>query len=297
MSRSSPAKRNVNIGFQLAVGAVLIVSIIALIKPDQHADAGPKTPISTVGIDTGTLGNTPRSLVGAGARQSCTRINEGQELTVDVFVNEVPADRGLSGFQIGLQFDPTLIEVTAVDDDLLISQAEHSDYSSFGDTSSDDGSLTAAAVDFGQPYGPEAGGSSEIGPGIFARITVLAKSVAGVSPLQLTRIIITDDIGQVINVQNVLDGEVAVNVDCGTSPPSVRADADCSGTVNTGDVLRILASLGGVTSQSQCPQIGSSIGTQIVGDVDCNRKVDANDALTLLQQVASSAPVSGNCPV
>ena len=199
--------------------AVIAAVLLALAGGDFAAGTGPalasqvEEPGITVGIDTDVTGNSSRTRVGVDSpREACARLDQGQTLTLDVFVDEIPAERGVSGFQFDLLFDPALV-VTSVDYGHLLAQAAGSAVTPFGETASADGSLRAAGVDFG-PLGIEPAGPSEIGPGILARIAVAGQTGVGVGDLTLESITITTDAGEALSVDAALNAQVAVNTDC-----------------------------------------------------------------------------------
>ena len=142
----------------------------------------------------------------------------------------------------------------------------------------------------------------------------------GVSDLTLTGAIATDDAGNVISVTNVLNAQVASNTDCSggtatpaptphvspppaptdtatptatptptltpTAPANLLGDMDCNGHVNTNDVALLLQYVGGVPAATGCSHIGTASGNAIKGDLNCDHKVDPQDALRLLREIS-----------
>ncbi|TMB99354.1 MAG: hypothetical protein E6J42_03790 [Chloroflexi bacterium] len=78
----------------------------------------------------------------------------------------------------------------------------------------------------------------------------------------------------------------------------LAGDADCSGSVNSTDALKLLRrAIGLSVPQTQpCPDLGS--GSPAFGDVDCNAGINSVDALKILRFATGLpvAPVTG-CPV
>lgn len=304
MTRISP-RSAAQIGINLTIAALGVITLILFLHAGQHATAAPTTPISTIGIDMDTSGNGPRAEVGATtANDTCARVNSGQTRTIDVFEDQVAPDRGISGFQFTLNYDASKIHITGVDYNQLLDQANSSLVVPFGDTSSSDGAAGLSAVDFGK--GIEPGGASEAGPGVLVRLTIQGQQGSGNSSLTLSNVIVTDDAGNVINVSAVLTAKVATNTDCAgaatptptpttiaspppgpTQAPSPAGDLDCSGTVNPGDVNLLLKYVGGVPAPTGCSGIGSVSGSSIKGDINCDNRVDPLDVLRLLLDVAA----------
>ena len=204
---------------------VITAVALALASLALTGNAGPalasqvEDPGITVGIDTDVTANSSRTRVGVDSpREACARLDQGQTLTLDVFVDEIPAERGVSGFQFDLLFDPALVAITSVDYGHLLAQAAGSAVTLFGETASADGSLRAAGVDFG-PLGIEPAGPSEIGPGILARIALAGQTGVGVGDLTLESITITTDAGEALSVDAALNAQVAVNTDCPSEGP------------------------------------------------------------------------------
>ena len=180
-----------------------------------------QSSIARLGIDTNVAGNGPRTRVGVDTpREPCTRVDQGQTFQMDVFVDEVPADRGIAGFQFEMSFSPSLVTVTASDFSQLLDQARRSDLLIPGDTSSSDGSYVPGVIDFG-PEGIEPDGSSEIGPGILVRISLTGQSGVGFGNLTLLTPFMQGDDNQAIPIGTVLNARVAVNTDC---PPDSDSD-------------------------------------------------------------------------
>lgn len=210
MNRSPRAL--IRLGYNLAFVLAAVAAVIVFIR-SHGADAASTTPISTFGIDANSAGNGARTNVTT--PDPCVRLNSGQAGTVDIFVSQVPSDRGISGYQFTLNFDASLVRVTAVDYNQLLAQAAGSTVVPFGETSSSDGSGALSEIDFGK--GIEPSGASEAGPGILARVTLTPTGDTGTSTLQLTAATLTDDSGNVIAVQSVVNAQVALNVNCASA--------------------------------------------------------------------------------
>jgi hypothetical protein len=174
--------------------------------------------IDLVAIDVVSQGNTATSL---GKIDSCTRTEIGSSVPVDVVINRIPADKTMVGFEFHLTYDPKVVEVTAVDNALLL--AAGGNYTPFeapgslGDTVPDsDGEFIVSAADLG--------GNNESGAGVLSRITLKARA-AGVSTLTLGDSpgsftnIIDGDTNESIQIDHQGVAAVAVGQACQSNPP------------------------------------------------------------------------------
>ena len=208
-----------------AIGSALAFLLVALVvllatggRGSVQAGHSSNT-IATIGIDMDVTGNEPSTRVGVDTTlEACVRVDQGQTREIDVFVDEVPTDRGISGFEFDMLFDPSLAHVTSLSLEQLLEDGAGSSLIPLGDSSSTDGSLRVAAVDFGT-LGIDPAGASEVGPGILVRITLTGQSGTGVGDLTLQGITITDDEGIIpIPVDATLNAKVAANTDCPSQP-------------------------------------------------------------------------------
>ena len=204
--------------------------------PTPTPTGGQPSTISNLGIDMDSSGNSARTAVGTETSlDTCAQVNVGETLSIDVFVDAAPADRGVSGFEFDLVFNSGDVHATAVDRNQLLATAAGSSIQPFGDSSSTDSSLRAAAVDFGD-FGIEPAGASEVGPGILARITLTGQSGTGVSDITLENVTITDDAGAEINVDQVAAAQVASNTSCSAPPTPTPSPSPTPGPDNRSDI-------------------------------------------------------------
>ena len=189
--------------------------LVCCLTPGVARSQAPSS-VSRIGIDMNVAGNGPRTRVGVEtAREACIRVNQGQTRQIDVFVDEIPGDRGVSGFEFQMLFNPSLVTVTASNFSQLLDQANRSDLfvPPGADTTSSDGSYYTGLYDFGAE-GIEPNGASEIGPGILVRITLTGQAGASVGDLVLQNVYVQDDLNQAVPVTAILQAKVAANTDC-----------------------------------------------------------------------------------
>lgn len=89
------------------------------------------------------------------------------------------------------------------------------------------------------------------------------------------------------------------------TPTHAVADIDCDDQVTTSDVLTVLQFLGGLPADTPpgCPDVGEgytqaeSVGgaPSLHGDVDCNLRVDAIDAIDVLRLAGNMEPGANAC--
>jgi hypothetical protein len=198
----------------LALGGV-ILGLLAFSQPASASDES-AVPIA---IDVQTQGNGPRSV---GSVDSCVSAEVGQPVTVDVVLPDsgIPVDRGISAYQYSMIYDPAIVWVQADDSNQLLAQAHGSSIIPLSDPKPDtNGVYVSWAVDFG-PAGIEPEGSSETGPGVIARLTLLPKS-AGQTSLSLQDVVLLDDKTNPINVGSVTGASLYVGEPCpGDSSPT-----------------------------------------------------------------------------
>jgi len=171
-----------------------------------------------VGVDTDVAENSPRSVFDI---DDCASIKVGDSIDVDIVTPEpgIPSDKGLSGYQFRLFYDPEIVWVTADDQDQLLDQAAGSALIPLADPKPDkNGIYLSAAVDFG-PTGIEPDGASEAGPGVLGRLTLEGRA-KGLTPLVMTAVVLKDDASKDIEVDSVQSGRLYVGEPCpGFDPP------------------------------------------------------------------------------
>jgi YVTN family beta-propeller protein len=192
---------------------------------------GPPPDKTVVGIDANPTSNTSTSV---GTIERCIEVSSGQTFDIDVFVDAIPQDRYLWGFEYDLNYDSSKLRVSGCDYEMLLGSQPGSDVLSLGDSCQDtDGELVAAVVDFETP---EPGGSI----GVLGRHQMEAVG-PGVSVLALSTVALTDPVSGEIIVDEVHDGNwtpvygvVAVDEPCPDSDGDGVSDAvdNCPGTSN-----------------------------------------------------------------
>lgn len=219
-----PSRRS---GIGLAVGVALTLAMIGLgiaLSRWPATSSAQVSSIAVMAVDVDTIDNTATSL---GSLQSCREVPPNQSLDIDVILDSIPIDRPMQGFEFDLIYDPAKLEVTAVDDTLLLAANPGSGpFFSFTDSVPDsDGSFKVANSDFGADPG-------ETGSGVLARITleVLENAAAGDAALDLQVIGVLDsDVADVPRDQE-LSGRLAID-----SPCEAPADTDGDGISDSAD--------------------------------------------------------------
>ena len=156
----------------------------------------------------------------------------GQTFDVDIFVNAIPEDRDLAGFNYVLSYDPGKLQVNACNHDLLLASQPGSDVVDVSDAVCEegspdiDGTLAVGAADLAPA--PEPGGSL----GVLGRYQLQAVG-SGTSVLTLTGMpgFVADSSPAFIPVEKIWDGN--------WSPPygiiSVGGDIDGDGVNDCDD--------------------------------------------------------------
>ena len=232
-SRKTPSRFRARLGAVLAAIPFVIVIGAAVLGlfglPAVGTVAGPGTSIALLAIDGDPTGNSPRSV---GSIEQCVSTSVGRPTQIDIVVPGpgVPAGRGISAYQFSLRYDPGSIWITDDDSNMLLAQAARSNVIPIADPRPDrNGVYESWGVDFG-PSGIEPAGSSETGPGVIARITLLPQSV-GVSTLTLSDVLVIDDASDRISLESVQSATIIVGQSCSsesvtplTPTPSLRPD-------------------------------------------------------------------------
>ena len=165
--------------------------------------------VTLVAVDVNTSDNTATSL---GALDSCVQIAANASVDVDIIVDAIPADRPLTAFQFNLFYDPAIVNVTAVNHEMLLAANEFQPLAVLTNPVPDsDGDFLVAINDitFNQ----------ESGPGVLARITLAAKG-GGVSNLSAIHIDLRDDHNESIPVQSTGAANLAVGSACPAEAPT-----------------------------------------------------------------------------
>jgi cell division septation protein DedD len=221
----------------IAAGAGILVLAFAVMNVTQGlqtAEAGAGS-VTLVAIDTTTAGNNDSTV---GTIDSCASISVDQSLTFDLVIQGVDTADRIGGYQVDIDYDPSVISVDSVIDAdaagsvapnnvTIISRIDSSGGLNFISLSvlTTPGSMTLSAVDStASPAPPD---NHEFGDGVLARVTVTGIA-AGTSALDIGGsiggsdgfvdvIINSGNQGAEIPVATVQDGEIAVGEDCVTA--------------------------------------------------------------------------------
>jgi hypothetical protein len=212
-----------------AVG--LACGFLSWLPWNSPSDVQASTPVD-IAIDMDVTGNDAR-LTGGADIQNCGEIDSSGTNTIvlDVVLSPpgIDAADGIGGYQFDLNYDPTVVSVTAEDINFLLAQASGSHLYWLSNSVPDsDGHFTSAAADLGSAWQPEPTGVSEVGPGVIARIT-LTGVARGTTPLTLTyhtyhaenpgAILVAAD-GNQIPIDEVFNATVSVDEPCVFTTPT-----------------------------------------------------------------------------
>ena len=204
---------------------------------------------TTMGIDADpgrTPANTATSL---GSREDCNFMTPGATLTLDLFITDVT---DLMGWSVNLTYDPSVINVTAINTAFFQTADGQSNLINASDPVPDsDGDYIASAIDL-------AASALDSGSGVLARITVAGVG-PGLSPFTLAFPSLIGANGAPIGDNNddglfdgaIFDAQFAVGQLCPNTPPIVTTigiDANPSG--NTPTSLATIESCVGTSSGS-----------------------------------------------
>jgi hypothetical protein len=232
LRRSDRELRLVVVGV-LAGVAVLTSGLVGAASP---APAGAQSSAQLLALDVTASGNDSRTV---GTVEECVSASVGQAVDVDVVVpgSGIPTDRGMAAYQFSLLYDPSILWVQADNGKMLLDQAPGSNVITIADPKPDKNGLYVSwGVDFG-PSGIEPAGSSEVGPGVIARLTLLPQA-AGRSALALGDVLVIDDDSQRIELEDIQPAAIHVGEPCpGESDPSVDPEPTGSEPVDTSDPL------------------------------------------------------------
>jgi hypothetical protein len=229
-------------GIGLFLVAVSLVAGATLLLLDGSPGSA-QTP-ADLAIDMDVSGNNARLTNGVNL-QDCQEIDSGGTNTtqLDVLIPTPGIDSadGLAGFQFDLLYNPSIVNVTAEDQNFLLAAAVGSTLISFSDFLPDsDGTFTSAALDFGNPPGIEPAGVHEVGRGVLVRLT-LTGVAPGTSTLALTNVIFLDADANEIPVGTITNATVVVDGNCPTTLTVIKiVDNTGGGTATVSSfVLRI----------------------------------------------------------
>jgi hypothetical protein len=172
--------------------------------PEPTPTPTPTSTAETLGIDADPSGNAGTSL-GTIDRRIC--VDSGDTFDIDVFVDAIPDDRDLGGFNYYLNYDSSKLQVNACNHNMLLASTPGGEVWDLCDdvdetgTPDTDGQLLVGAADLWPPAVP--GGSL----GVLGRYEFQAIA-SGTSVLTLSPMIdfLGDSTGNSIAVNQVLDG-------------------------------------------------------------------------------------------
>lgn len=201
------------------VAAVILLAVLAAgctggADDQTTTEATPteEKPASVLGIDadpTGVPANTATSL---GSIETCISVTTGATFDIDVFVDAVPSDRNLAGFDYFLKYDNSMLQITAVNHDMLLTSRPDAKLSEGGERvmPDTDGSLGVSNADLNLAAA-EPGGSR----GVLGRYQLQAVA-AGTSTLRLegAPTYLTDSSPAGYDPDQVLGATIAVDEPC-----------------------------------------------------------------------------------
>jgi hypothetical protein len=220
----------------IIAGVLVTVAAVASLMLTASAESGSGTTV--VGIDADPSGNTATSL---GTIDRCIEVSVGQTFDIDVFVDAIPEDRDLAGFNYLLNYDPSKLQVNVCNHEMLLASEPGSyvvDVSEVvcrvGSPPDTDGTLLVGAADL-KPGAHEPGGSL----GVLGRYQLEAVG-AGTSVLILEPFvgggIVADSSPAFIPVDEIHDGNwtprygiIAVDSDMDGDGASDCEDPDIDG--------------------------------------------------------------------
>ena len=302
--------------------AVLCIATVATVAQSASVD----DPINT-GLDADTSGNTATSV---GHLDSCREVALGETFDVDLYVLDVPQPAngrgGVMGFSYNLLFDPSVLEVTAIDDDFLTQSG--------GDTSEFD-SVDADYVDGESPDNdplPATAGdlrvdnldlseTIESGSGVLSRITLHAIG-AGVSQLELVDEPYDVNEPMIISsaalsgdpqdgrypIQSLQNAVIGVDHSCtpdgspsptATKAPTPTPSATATATPSTPTATPPPTAAPTPTAtqpSTPTPTPTSAAEEEIWGDGDCDGEITSRDNQALLRNVLLQASLSQTEP-
>jgi hypothetical protein len=188
---------------------------------EAQADHSDST-VDLVAIDTDIAGNTATSF---GDIDTCTRIEPGASLEVDVIVDAIPEDRPLTAIQFELFYDPAIVHATAIDYEMLIAANAFQAFVFLTNPLPDSDGFFLVGYN-------DADVNPESGPGVLTRITLTAVGT-GVSNLSLVAIDLRDDHNESMPPTTSGAANVAVGQACPseeptpiTTPPRIEPSPD-----------------------------------------------------------------------
>jgi hypothetical protein len=153
----------------------------------------------------------------------------GSEVTLDIIVDEIPADRPMIGYQMIVRYDGALLEAVSANNDLLLGAVgQYQPFPGLSDPLPDsDGDYNITIADLASQVPTEEdpdGANMETGKGVLSRVTfrAIAPGRATVGPAFEGQDIypsIIDPANTTIGVDSIASVVIAVGEDCGSVPP------------------------------------------------------------------------------
>jgi hypothetical protein len=197
---------------------------VSLVAPPTLVSLASGQPggVSVV-LDMDVSGNGPRSV---GSLESCISIAAERQVDIDIVVPPpgIPTDEGIAGFEFGFFYDAQLLSLAGQNVDLLLAQAPGSSVVPFsGPLPSETGDHELAVIDLGGS-GIEPAGSSETGPGVLARMSLLPKAT-GIARIAVRNIRLATDSLEIVEITPAALGSIAVGVPCPSPTPGPATPA------------------------------------------------------------------------
>ena len=249
---------------------------------------------------TATPANTPTSL---GTIQTAAQVSTGGSLDIDIVVDEIDAGDGINAIQYSLNYPPSILRVTALDNaGQLITAVGVGTLLDFSDGTDDiDGQLNVSLSDFGGP--------TETGEGVLSRITIACIDDQGVDSTGVAILTIGDvpagpkAIVRAADTFNLITGTTTIGsalIACGVDIPE-PADLKIVSDTVTGPATLQESQNGVYTIQKVIHNNGPQdpldvvVNTSITPAPGCTVN---NSAVTVnIQTVVINVPVSVPVPV
>ncbi len=206
-----------------ALASVFIAATI--LSPASLASADHSTStIALMAIDADPDGNKATSLA---TIDRCATTKAGDEIVVDLVVDEIPTDRHFASFEIHVGYDPKVLEAVKVDNrQLLAAVGAHTAFEGLTDKLPDsDGDFTVSNLDTASD--PVTFANMESGPGVISRITFRAKAAG--STVVIPRFdlglvypaVLDERYDEFIPVDAIQGATIVVDGECAADPPLI----------------------------------------------------------------------------
>lgn len=117
--------------------------------PATAVGEGVEAPTTVLGIDADPSSTPENTATSLGSIETCVSVTTGDSFDIDVFVDAVPTERDLAGFDYFLKYDNTKLQITAVNHNMLLASQPGSTLIEGGETVMPDtnGSLSVSVAD------------------------------------------------------------------------------------------------------------------------------------------------------